>query len=194
MLRGLWRCSYQFNCVRLDPYKHRTHDFPCPGTLNANRYDTVAVNFFGQIEIESVCYTKGSWTGLSLPKYYMDRSEAEVHIMYWGWQTGSLTAIWSKVSCTICYIIHNLPKLLQSVSEHHWMHNMDILNTNTKTITKMRDTHRKMEIYISPLKFIFKLTCPLRTINQEPKYTNTWRRTRDNKLKLRANLMVSFVC
>jgi hypothetical protein len=109
-------------------------------------------------------------------------------------ETGSLTAIWSKVSCTICYIIHNLPKLLQSVSEHHWMHNMDILNTNTKTITKMKDTHRKMEIYISPLKFIFKLTRPLRTINQEPKYTNTWRRTRDNKLKFRANLMVSFVC
>ena len=74
------------------------------------------------------------------------------------------------------------------------MHNMDILNTNTKTITKMKDTHRKMEIYILPLKFNLKLTRPLRTINQEPKYTNTWRRTQDNKLKLRANLMVSFVC
>ena len=43
----------------------------------------------------------------------------------------------------------------------------------------MKDTHRKMEIYILPLKFNLKLTRPLRTINQEPKYTNTWRRTRE---------------
>ena len=51
--------------------------------------------------------------------------------------TGSLTAIWPKVSGTICYIIHNLPKLLQSVSEHHWMQNMDILNTNAEKIAEL---------------------------------------------------------
>ena len=97
----------------------------------------MVVTIFGQIEIESVCYTNSSWTVLSLPKYYMVRSEAEVDIIYWGWQTGSLSAIWPKVSCTICYIIHNLPKLLQSVSEHHWMYNIDILNTNTENIAEL---------------------------------------------------------
>ena len=45
-----------------------------------------------------VCYLTNSswhsgpygslWTGMSPTKYYMDRSKAEVHILFCGWQTG----------------------------------------------------------------------------------------------------------
>ena len=43
-----------------------------------------------------------------------------------------------KVPWTDCYIIHKRPKLLQS--EHNWVNYMDIIDTNTKTINKMKDT------------------------------------------------------
>jgi hypothetical protein len=42
--------------------------------------------------------------------YYMDRSEAEIHILFCEWQTGPYTAIWPEVSWTICYIILNTCK------------------------------------------------------------------------------------
>jgi hypothetical protein len=101
--------------------------------------------------------------------------ETEVHILFWGLQTGTQTVIWIKVPWTICYIIHNQPNLLQS--EHNWMHYMDIRHNKQKQPLQWQ-THMQIKEWKSKYHH-WRLIASTSSFNdQRTKIHHTWRRTR----------------